>query len=76
MERKPKDEPFYVEREPINQISDIIGTWGHWQTNIALCIISVAMFSAYNGLAGSFYAPNLAFACVDNATLAANQVCF
>lgn len=49
----------------VKQLSDIIGDWGLWQTNIALCCITSAAFSAYNGLVSSFYSPNIAFSCKD-----------
>ena len=54
------------QHETVNQVSDIIGTWGRWQTNIALCVISVAAFSAYNGLSGAFYGPTINFKCADD----------
>lgn len=49
----------------VKQLSDIIGDWGLWQTNIALCCITAAAFSSLNGLASSFYAPTIDFYCSD-----------
>lgn len=50
------------------QVSDIIGNWGRWQSNVAICCISSALFSALNGLVSSFYSPPVKFNCVINST--------
>jgi MFS family permease len=49
----------------MNQLHELIGDFGLWQTNIALCCITAAIFSAFNGLSSAFYAPQVDFSCRD-----------
>lgn len=57
-------DPLHRDKEPVRQISDIIGDWGLWQANTAFFVITAAMFSAFNNLASAFYAPaGVAFQC-------------
>ena len=50
----------------VTQVSDIIGNWGKWQTNVAVCCISAQLFSALNGMVSSFYAPPVNFNCISS----------
>ena len=50
----------------IKHISDVVGEWGPWQRNITLFTLSSNLFSAFNNLALSFYAPNISYWCSDN----------
>lgn len=49
----------------VKHVSDIIGDWGWWQTNVAIFCISVAVFSSFNGMVPNFYQPKTDFICTD-----------
>ena len=49
----------------VKHVSDIIGDWGWWQTNVALFCISVAIFSSFNGMVPNFYQPSTDFECTN-----------
>src|ERR1700733_5012454 len=54
--------------ENVKHVSDVIGEWGKWQRNITFFALSISIFSAFNNLAVSFYAPDVKYYCADNDT--------
>lgn len=50
----------------VKHVSDIIGDWGLWQTNIAIFCTSVAIFSSFNGMVPNFYQPRTSYKCIDD----------
>ena len=61
-----------VEKD-VQNVSDIIGDWGRWQRNIFIFFFVGAMFSAWNGLALTFYAPDHSFQCPYPTTQTSNE---
>lgn len=49
----------------VKQVSEIVGEWGLWHTNIALFFTTVCAFSAFNAMVSNFYQPATEFLCND-----------
>lgn len=49
----------------VKQVSEIVGEWGPWHTNITLFCTTVAMFSSFNSMTSNFYQPATDFRCTD-----------
>lgn len=50
----------------VKHVSDIIGDWGLWQSNIAVFCVTVAVFSAFHGMVPNFYQPKIDYQCTDS----------
>lgn len=54
------------EETPVTGVSDIVGDFGRWQQIVFAFFFTCGMFSAWNGLALSFFAPEVKHWCSDD----------
>ena len=64
-ESSPTEEKISNEPE-VTGVSDIVGDFGRWQKVVFSFFFICGIFSAWNGLALSFYAPDVKYWCEDN----------
>lgn len=50
----------------VQNVSDIVGSWGRWQRNVFIFFFIGAMCSCWHSLSLSFYAPNIDYWCTSN----------